>query len=86
MLQKHRQAWVNRNIKFKILSLGHLVVVYNSKLGLHVGQLKLRCVETFKIGRAMVNGIFLLLNMYNNVFPKSINGFHLKKYFPSRFP
>ena len=35
------QAWVNRQIKFKIFQVGDWVLLYNSKLGPHPGKLKL---------------------------------------------
>lgn len=37
LIQRRRQAWLNRNIKFKLSKKGGLVMLYNSKLGSHPG-------------------------------------------------
>ena len=38
IIQQRRQAWVNRNIKFKLFKEKDLVLLYNSKLGAHAGN------------------------------------------------
>ncbi|MCO5615055.1 hypothetical protein L7F22_069343 [Adiantum nelumboides] len=60
IIQQRRQAWINRNIKFKIFSPGDWVMVYNSKLGHTPGKLKLRYVGPFQILRAVGPNTFIL--------------------------
>ena len=81
VIQKRRQAWVNRNIKFKIFKEGDLVMLYNSKLGPHPGKLKLRYIGPFLIKHVMGQGTFLLSDLSGNDFPKPVNGFRLKLFF-----
>ena len=42
VIQKRRQAWMSRQIKFKIFKEKDWVMMYNSKLGPHPCKLKLR--------------------------------------------
>ena len=80
-IQQRRQAWVNRNIKFKIFKEDNLVLLYNSKLGPHAGKLKLRYVGPFRIVKVLGQETFLLFDLSGNVFPKPVNGFRLKKFY-----
>ena len=81
IIQQRRQAWVNRNIKLKIFKEDDLVLLYNSKLGSHVGKLKLRYVGPFRIVKVLGQGTFLLSDLSGNLFPKLVNGFKLKKFY-----
>ena len=83
VIQQRRQAWVNRNIKFKVFQAGDLVLLYNSKLGPHAGKLKLRYVGPFKIKEVLGQGTFVLADLSGAFFPKPVNGFRLKKFYPS---
>ena len=42
VIQRRRQAWVSKNVKFKIFQVGDWVMLYNSRLGPHPGKLTLR--------------------------------------------
>lgn len=71
---------------FKTLKLGDLIVVYNSKLVTHVGKLKLRRVEPYRIVKAIAQGTLLLSNLHKNPIPKPINNFPLKSYYSPDAP
>lgn len=85
VIQQRRQAWINRNIKFKLFEKGDLVLLYNSKLGYHPGKLKLRYIGPFKIREVVGEGTFLLEDMSGTVFPKPVNGFRLKIFYGKSF-
>ena len=64
VVQKRRQAWVNRNIKFKVFKVGDWVLLYNSKMGPHPGKLKLRYIGPYQIIDDLGQGTFRLMDIY----------------------
>ena len=75
IIQSRRQAWVNRNIKFKIFKEGYWVMLYNSKLGPHPGKLKLRYIGPYRIEQDLGQGTFKLSDAFGTMVPKAVNGF-----------
>ena len=80
VVQKIRQAWVNRNIKFKVFNEGDWVMLYNSKLGPHPGKLKLRYIGLYKIIQFLGQGTFKLEDIFGIEVQKPVNGFRLKQF------
>ena len=56
--QKIRQAWMTRQVKFKIFQKGDWVIMYNSRLGPHPGKLKLRYFGPYQIVEELGQGTF----------------------------
>lgn len=71
---------MNKNIKFKIFKVGDMVMLYNSKLGPHLGKLKLRYIGPYKIIEDSGQGTFKLQDMFGTRVQKPVNGFMLKQY------
>ena len=57
------------------------MLVYKSKLGKHLGKLRLRYVGPFRIAKDLGQGTFQLMDMQGRKVVKPINGFRLKKFF-----
>ena len=49
MIHNRRYVWLNQYLKKKKFKHGDLVLMYNSKLGKHLGKLKLSYVGPYKI-------------------------------------
>ena len=81
VVQKRRQAWANRNIKFKIFKVGDWVLLYNSKLGPHLEKLKLGYIGPYQIVDDLGQGTFRLMDIYGTHVEKPVNGFRLKKFY-----
>ena len=81
VIQRRRQAWVNRNIQFKIFHVRDWVLIYNSRLGPHPGKLKLRYIGPFQIIEDLGQGTFRVKDIYGNEVPQPVNGFRLKKFY-----
>ncbi|MCO5568833.1 hypothetical protein L7F22_022534 [Adiantum nelumboides] len=79
--QRRRQAWMSRQVKFKIFQVGDWVMLYNSKLGPHPGKLKLRYFEPYQIVAKQGQGTFLLQDVFGTKVIKPVNGFRLKKFY-----
>lgn len=80
IIQNRMQAWVNRNIKFKIFKEGDWVMLYNSNLGPHPSKLKLRYIGPYRIERDLGQGTFMLSDVFGTMVPKVVNGFRLKPF------
>ena len=80
IIQKRRQAWVNMNVKFKVIKVDDWVMLYNSKLGPHPGKLKLRYIGPYKIVQDLGQGTFKLEDVFGTPVEKPVNGFRLKKF------
>ena len=70
VIQNWRQAWVNNNVKFKIFKSGDWVMLYNSKLGRHLGKLELRYVGPYKIEEDVGQGPFMISDVFGTLVPK----------------
>ena len=79
--QNRRQAWISRQVKFKIFQKGDWVMLYNSKLGPHPGKLKLRYFGPYQITEELGQGTFRLKDVFGTPVLKPVNGFRLKKFF-----
>lgn len=81
--QKQQQkAWHDRNIKTKNISVGDLILLYNSRI-----KGKPRKFETTWMGPYIIedlnsNGSVRLKTLRGQVFPKVVNGARLKRYHP----
>ena len=72
---------MSRLIKFKILKEKDWVMMYNSKLGPHLGKLKLRYLGPYQIIKDLGQGTFRLQDYYGTEVAKLVNGFRLKKFY-----
>lgn len=70
--QQRRKSWMTRQVKFKIFQKDDWVMVYNSKLGSHLGKLK---------AEELGQGTFRLRDVFGTMIPKPVNGFKLKKFY-----
>ena len=79
--QHRRQAWMTRQVKFKIFQTNDWVMMYNLKSGPHPGKLKLRYFGPYQIVEELGQGTFRLRDVFGTLIPKPVNGFRLKKFF-----
>lgn len=79
--QKRRQAWMTRQVKFKIFQKGDWVMMYNSKLGPHPGKLKLKYFGPYQIVEELGQGTFRLQVVFGTPIPKPVNGFCMKRFY-----
>ena len=79
--QKRRQAWMTRQVKFKIFQKGDWVMMYNLKLGPHPGKLKLRYFGPYQIVKELGQGTFRLQDVFGTPIPRPVNGFRMKKFY-----
>lgn len=81
VMQNRRQAWIGRQVKFKVFQKDDWVMMYNSKLGPHPGKLKLQYFGPYQITEELGQGTFRLKDMFGTPIQKPVNGFRLKKFY-----
>lgn len=79
-IQERRKAWADRNGKHKMFKEDDWVVVFNSRLGKHLGKLKLRWVGPCIIEKEVAPETFTLRNLDDTMHLSKVNGCRMKPY------
>lgn len=80
-IQKRRKAWVDWQSMKKVFKKGDKVLIFNSKLGKHLGKLKLRWVGPYIIIDEIACGNFALQNIDGTMQLANVNSWRLRPYF-----
>jgi len=72
------KPWLDNNRKYKLFSKVDVVLVFNTRMGSHLGKLKMRWIRLYVIYEQVGLGTFTLANLQGDLLEKLVNGFRLK--------
>ena len=80
-MQKAREkAWHDRHVKNKILQIGNLVLLYDSKFVKFPGKFKTHWLGPYQIQQVTDGGVVQLSKLNGELLPTFINGSRLNLY------
>ena len=80
VVKDQHKPWHGHHIKQKQFEVGDLVLLYDSKFIKHLGKLQMYWLGPYVVQSITFGGIVQLQQLDGAMFPKLINGSHLKPY------